>query len=268
MDLSGPMTLPKALLYAFVAVALLFLILPNFIVVPISFAPTSVLEFPPRGFSTQWYAKYFTQPGWLPATFTSFYVAILTMIFSVIVGSLAAYGLVRGSFGGKRALNAFFLFPIIIPTLITAIAIFKLFSGLRLTGTIFGFVMGHSVLAIPFVITIMTASLRGIDPQLESAARSLGASRAQTLWRVTFPIALPGIIAASLFAFLVSFDELLIALFLSSPWLSTLPKKLWDGIRTEITPTIAAISTLLITMSIIVLISVGLIRHYFEKRNR
>lgn len=268
INLSGPLTLPKALLYAFVALALLFLILPNFIVVPISFEPTSVLEFPPRGFSTQWYEKYFTQPGWVKATWTSVYVAVLTMIVSVTIGSFAAYGLVRGAFPGKRLLNAFFLFPIIIPTLVTAIAIFKLFSTLRLTGTFFGFVMGHSILAIPFVITIMTASLRGIDPTLEHAARNLGAGRFKTLWRVTFPLALPGMLSAALFAFLVSFDELLIALFLSTPRMSTLPKKLWDGIRLEIDPSLAAVSTILVGVSLTVLIGAAAFKVFLERRNR
>ncbi len=253
MNLDGPMTPAKAILYLFVALALLFLILPTFMVVPFSISPTSMMEFPPRGFSTQWYEKYFTQPGWLKATWISFYVAVFTMIISVILGSLAAYGLVRGTFIGKRTINALILFPIIIPTLLTAVAIFKLYSDLRLTGTTLGFVIGHCVLAVPFVITIMTATFRGIDPVLESSARSLGAGRLMTLWRVTFPLAKPGMLAGALFAFLVSFDELLIALFISSPRVFTLPKKLWEGIRLEIDPSLAAVSAILVAVSILVL---------------
>jgi ABC-type spermidine/putrescine transport system permease subunit II len=257
MNLDGPMTAPKALLYLFVASALFFLMLPNFMVFPFSISPTSLMEFPPRGFSTQWYEKYFTQPGWLEATWISFYVAIITMVISVLIGSLAAYGLVRGRFAGKRLINAIILFPIIIPTLLTAVAIYKLYSDLRLTGTIAGFVIGHCVLAVPFVITIMTATLRGIDPALEDAARNLGAGRLKTVWRVTFPLARQGMLASALFAFLVSFDELLIAVFISSPTVNTLPKKLWEGIRLEIDPSLAAVSSILVIVSIVVLALAG-----------
>ncbi len=265
MNLDGPMTAPKALLYLFVALALFFLMLPNFMVFPFSISPTSQMEFPPRGFSWQWYEKYFTQPGWLKATWISFYVAILTTIISVAMGSLAAYGLVRGTFAGKRLINALILFPIIIPTLLTAVAIFKLYSDLRLTGTIFGFVIGHSVLAIPFVITIMTATMRGIDPAIENAARNLGASRLKTVWRVTFPLARQGMMSAALFSFLVSFDELLIAVFISSPTVFTLPKKLWEGIRLELDPSLAAVSSILVVVSIIILALAGLAKLRMDK---
>ena len=266
MNLEGPMTAPKALLYVFVACALFFLMLPNFMVFPFSISPTSLMEFPPRGFSLQWYEKYFTQPGWLDATYTSFYVAIMTMIISVLIGSLAAYGLVRGRFPGKRVINALILFPIIIPTLLTAVAIFKLYSDLRLTGTIFGFVIAHCILAIPFVITIMAATLRGIDPDIENAARNLGAGRLKTVWRVTFPLARPGMMSAALFAFLVSFDELLIAIFISSPTVNTLPKKLWEGIWLEIDPSLAAVSSILVLVSIVVLGLAGLAKVKMDKQ--
>ena len=266
MNLDGPMTSPKALLYVFVALALFFLMLPNFMVFPFSISPTSLMEFPPRGFSLQWYEKYFTQPGWLDATWTSFYVAIMTMIISVMIGSLAAYGLVRGRFPGKRVINAFILLPIIIPTLLTAVAIFKLYSDLRLTGTILGFVIGHCILAIPFVITIMAATLRGIDPDIENAARNLGAGRLKTVWYVTFPLARQGMLSSALFAFLMSFDELLIAIFISSPTVNTLPKKLWEGIRLEIDPSLAAVSSILVLVSIVILGLAGLAKMRMDKQ--
>ena len=266
MNLDGPMTSPKALLYVFVALALFFLMLPNFMVFPFSISPTSLMEFPPRGFSLQWYEKYFTQPGWLDATWTSFYVAIMTMIISVMIGSLAAYGLVRGRFPGKRVINAFILLPIIIPTLLTAVAIFKLYSDLRLTGTILGFVIGHCILAIPFVITIMAATLRGIDPDIENAARNLGAGRLKTVWYVTFPLARQGMLSSALFALLVSFDELLIAIFISSPTVNTLPKKLWEGIRLEIDPSLAAVSSILVLVSIVILGLAGLAKMRMDKQ--
>ncbi len=260
------MSISRALLWFFTSLVLIFLILPNLVVIPISFNPTSVLAFPPTGFSLKWYARYAELPGWIDATFVSFLVAILTTVTSVTLGSLAAYALVRGDFPGKRILNALILLPIIVPTLVTAVAVFLIFSRLRLSGTIIGFVIAHSVLAIPFVVTIMVAALRAIDPAFENAARGLGATRLQALRLVTLPMALPGIVSAALFSFLVSFDELLIALFLSSPRLATLPKKLWDGIRLEIEPTLAAVSTLLVTLSIAVLLGATVARRLSARR--
>ncbi len=266
MNMNGPLTLPKAILYLFVCLVLFFLIVPNFIVVPISFNESSLLSFPPEGFSLQWYARYWELPGWVDATVTSFVVAILTAISSVVIGSFAAYGLVRGRLVGGKMLSSLLMLPIIIPSLVTAIALFNVLSYLKLTGTLAGFVIGHTVIALPFVITIMTASLRSIDLTVENAARNLGASRLMTIRRVTMPMAMPGVISSGLFAFLISFDELLIALFISSPQVATLPKKLWEGIRFEIEPTLAAVSTLLVMLSLLILAVAGLIQLIREKR--
>ena len=245
---------------------LLFLILPNLIVVPVSFSPKTTLEFPPSGVSTRWFEKYLTHGVWMRATLNSFQIAFFTTLISVTLGSLAAYGLIRGRFGGKRFWNSFFLIPIIIPHLIIAIAIYKLFADLGLLGTVPGFVIGHSMIAIPFVITIMSAALRGIDADLESAARGLGANRFRALWHVTCPLALPGIVSSALFSFLVSFDELMIAMFISSPTVMTLPKKLWDGIRLELDPTLAAVSTLLVVVSVVVLALAAVSKRLMDKR--
>ena len=266
MNLGGPLTVPKALLFGVVGLTLFFLILPIFIVIPISFSTSFTLKFPPPGYSLQWFEGYFTSPRWMDATWNSFHVAIFTVLVSVPLGSLAAFGLVRGSFPGKRILNSFFLIPIIIPHLVIAIAMYKLFSKLGLTGSLTGFVIGHSMLAIPFVITIMTAVLRGIDVNLENAARVHGASRLRSIWHVTFPLALPGVISSALFAFLVSFDELMIALFLSSPTMTTLPKRLWDGIRMEMDPTLGAVATFLVVVSMVVLGLAAVTKHAMVRR--
>jgi ABC-type spermidine/putrescine transport system permease subunit II len=266
MSKKGALTLPKVVLYPFVCLVLFFLIVPNLIVIPISFNKSSLLMFPPKGFSLQWYSRYWEMPGWVDATVTSFVVAILTAIVSVVIGSFAAYGLVRGGPAGGKALNSLLMLPMIIPSLVTAIALFNVLSYLRLTGTLAGFVIGHTVVALPFVVTIMSASLRSIDISVENAARNLGASRLMTIWRVTLPMAMPGLISSGLFAFLISFDELLIALFISSPTVATLPKKLWDGIRFEIEPTLAAVSTLLVMMSLLILAMAGVVHLVWRKR--
>jgi len=268
MNMDGPLTVWKALLYLFVALVLFFLIVPNFVVIPLSFNESALLRFPPDGFSWRWYHRYLELPGWVEATLTSFLVATLTAIVVMLIGSLAAYGLVRGRIVGARSLNSLLMLPIIVPTLVTAIALYNVMSYLQLNGTILGFVIGHSVVAMPFAVTIMAASLRAIDPVVENAARSLGASRMATLRRVTFPMALPGLLSSGLFAFLISFDELLIALFISSPTVSTLPKKLWEGIRFEIEPTLAAVSTLLVMLSLLILTIAGIIHLIINKRQK
>ncbi|HVJ34900.1 MAG TPA: ABC transporter permease [Terriglobia bacterium] len=265
MSKKGALTLPKAILYLIVCLVLFFLIVPNLIVVPISFNESSLLLFPPKGFSLQWYSRYWEMPGWVDATVTSLVVATMTAIVSLVIGGLAAYGLVRGRPTGGKALNSLLMLPMIIPSLVTAIALFNVLSYLRLTGTLAGFVIGHTVVALPFVVTIMSASLRSIDLSVENAARNLGASRLMTIWRVTLPMAIPGLISSGLFAFLISFDELLIALFISSPTVATLPKKLWDGIRFEIEPTLAAVSTLLVMLSLFILAMAGVVQLVWRK---
>lgn len=256
----------RAVLFCFTALICLFLILPNIIVLPISFSPTFVMEFPPRGLSLQWYETYLTQPGWVAATITSFKVGVAVMVISVVLGSLAAYGLVRGDFRGKQILNSLVILPMIVPHLIIAIAIYRIFSPLGLVGSYPGLVLAHVVVALPFVFIIMTAALRSQDVQYERAAINLGAGRITALRLVVFPMVKPAVISSSLFAFLISFDELMIALFLSSPTMSTLPKKLWDGIRLEITPTLAAVSTILIVVSVIIIgLSAWLTKRSAEK---
>jgi putative spermidine/putrescine transport system permease protein len=265
---TAPVPLRRVILSIYCGLVFLFLVLPNFVVIPLSFSPALYLEFPPRALSLRWYQDYFARQEWVAATVTSFEVGILVTLCSVSLGSLAAYGLARGRFPGRNFLNSLIISPMVVPTLVIAVAIYKLYSDLKLIGTLTGFVLAHTVLATPFVVIIISATLRGIDPQVEYAAMSLGASRLTTLRRVVFPLVLPGLLSAGLFAFLISFDELLIALFISSPTLVTLPKKIWDGIRTEINPTIAAVSTLLVLLSLLVLLGTVVVRRVFEKRSQ
>lgn len=260
--------LRRIILYAFATLVFIYLMLPSLIVIPISFGEATYLEFPPQSLSLRWYQDYFERQEWVSATITSGVVGVLVAVVSVSLGSLAAYGLVRGRFPGKTVLNALIISPIIVPVIITAVAIYKLYSALGLLGTILGFVLGHTIIAFPFVIIIISATLRGIDETLEQAAMSLGASRLTALRRVVFPLMLPGMVTAALFAFLISFDELLIALFISTPTLSTLPKRLWEGIRIEINPTIAAVSTILVLLTVLVLVGLLISRVYFERRRQ
>jgi ABC-type spermidine/putrescine transport system permease subunit II len=254
--------------YTYCGLVLVFMIMPNFVVFPISFSSATYLEFPPKQWSLRWYYDYFSREEWINATIRSFEVGICVTILAVILGSLAAYGLVRGRFAGKNLINSLIISPMVAPILVTAVAVFILFTKFGLNGTLAGFIIAHTIVATPFVVIVMTASLRGVSIELEQAAMNLGANRFTTLRRVVFPMALPGMISSGLFAFLISFDELIIAIFISSPRMATLPKILWEGIRTEINPTIASVSTLLVSISVIILVSVGLVRRYFERRNQ
>lgn len=266
---AGEKSLIKStIFYTYCGLILVFMILPNFVVIPISFSDAIYLEFPPKHLSLRWYHDYFSRSEWLNATLRSFEVGIIVTFTSVILGSLAAYGLVRGRFPGKNFINSIIIAPMVAPILVTAVAVFILFSRLGLNGTLTGFVIAHTVMATPFVVIVMSASLRGLNIEMEQAAMNLGAGRLTTLRRVVFPMTLPAMISSGLFAFLISWDELIIAIFISTPHLTTLPKILWDGIRTEINPTIASVSTILITLSAIILVSAALIRRHFEKRSK
>ena len=257
----------KWLFYLLCALIFMFLVLPVFVIVPISFSSARFLQFPPKGFSLQWYVEYFTSRNWVYATVRSFQVGILTMIMATILGTLASFAIVRGDFRGKRLVYGIILSPLIIPVIITSVAIYYFFAKLHLVGTLWGLVLAHTVLAIPFVVVNVTATLQGFDITLERAALSLGANRLVTFMKVTFPLIWPGIVSGSLFAFITSFDEVVVAMFLagSKP---TLPKQMWDGIRIAINPTITAVASLLIVFSILLLLSLHVLTGRSQRMKR
>ncbi|RVI61304.1 ABC transporter permease subunit [Sinorhizobium meliloti] len=230
-----------------------FLIAPILIFFPLSLSASPFLEFPPRGFSLQWFQNYFSRPDWLAATWVSIKVATFTMIAATLLGTLAAIGLVRGRFPGSRLVAGFLISPSIVPTLITAVAVYFQFARFQLVGSITGLVLAHLVLALPLVVVVVSGALRSVDIRPEQAARSLGATPVIAFLKITLPAIKPGILTAAFFAFLASFDDVVLALFLSGTSATTLPKRMWDGIRFEIDPTIAAVSTLMIMVSIVLL---------------
>src|SRR6266540_5553163 len=225
---------------------LIFLVAPLLVVVPISFGRSSLLQFPPREFSLRWYQAIAADPQWLTAAGNSIRIACIVSILSTLLATMAAIGLARFRFPGRAAVQAFVLSPLIVPVIITGVGLYYLFSRLGLTGTATSLVVGHTIITLPYGVVVVTAALERFDPRLEQAAMSLGANPFQTFWRVTLPIIRPAIAVAALFAFLLSFDEVVIAIFLSGPETSTVPKKMWDGIRFDLTPTLAAVSTLLL----------------------
>lgn len=232
-------------LRAVVLVLLVFLSAPAFLMIPLSFDAGSGLSWPPRGFSMQWYQQVIDSPLWTQAITRSLGVGVGTGLLSMLIGTPAAFLLVRGALPGKTALLAFVLAPIVVPRMIIAVGVFYFFAKIGLVGSSLGLVLAHTVVAVPYVVITMMAVLRNYDTRLDAAAHSLGARPWSTLRRITFPILGAGLMSSFLFAFATSFDELTIALFSSGGLSTTLPKQFWDEITMQISPVIAAVSTCL-----------------------
>lgn len=238
---------------------LIFLALPIAFVIPMSFNPTSLLEFPPTGFSLRWYRLYFNDPTWTSATVRSIQVGILAAMISTVLGTMAAFGLVRASFRFKAGLVAFLLAPMIVPRMVIAVAVFYLYSRLHLVGTVAGLVLSHVVIAMPLVVISVSSVLQGFDVRLEQAALTLGATPWRAFRRIVLPLIRPGILSGALFAFITSFDELIIALFVTSGLVRTLPKRMWDDMFLQVTPALAAVSTILIGVTAAILLPAALL---------
>jgi putative spermidine/putrescine transport system permease protein len=238
---------------AFVGLVGLFLVVPTLVVVIISFTSASVLSFPPPGLSDRWYLKFFGDDLWTRAASTSLMVGGLTMVLATVLGTLAAIGLVRGRFPGRPAVVALILSPLIAPSVVVALGMYVVYVRVGLTGTLLGMVLAHTALAFPFVVVNVAASLRILDETIEFAARGLGAGPVYTFFRITRPLILPGVVAGALFAFITSWDEVVVALFQSTPLLQTLPVVIWAQIRSDVDPTVAAASTMVSVISLVVL---------------
>jgi len=256
----------RAALAATMALVLAYLVFPILIVVPLSFSSAKFLSFPPPGVSTQWYAAFFGSDAWLSAAWTSIWVASGVTVLAVLLGTPAAIGLHRGRFPGRGVVRALFLSPLIVPGIIVAIGTYFVYARFGLVGRPIALVLAHTCIAVPFVVINVGAALHGVDRRLEQAAQNLGASPFATFWQVTLPLIRPGIFAGAVFAFITSFDELLIALFLSGSTAVTLPRRMFDQIRFDIDPTIAAVSAMLIFTTTGLMLSAELARRRAERR--
>lgn len=244
---------------AFGYAVLVFLLLPTVLVVPMSFGTNPYLEFPPTGFTLHWYKVYFTDRDWMGATLFSGRIASLVAFSATVIGTLAALALIRGRLRGRAALELLIISPVIIPTIVIAIATFLFFARLQMIGNLLAFVLAHTVLAVPYVVLTVSAALSRVDVDLDLAAMGLGASRAEAFVRVTLPLILPGVISGAVFAFIISFDEAVVSFFLSSVHDKTLPRLMFENIQLRLTPTIAAVSTLLTALSLVALSAVLLL---------
>lgn len=248
ITLSSP--LARALLSIVALAVALFLIVPVLVIVPLSFSSGSFLSFPPPGFSLRWYQQLFSRSDWMDSAWLSIWIACVVALLSTVLGTAASFGLVRGKFPGQRLLVAFILSPLIIPGIIVAIAVYFFYARLQLVGSPVAIAVAHTALAVPFVVVNVSASLHGFDKRLEMAAQNLGAGAFDTFRLVILPSIRPGVVAGALFAFITSFDELIVALFIAGPSQVTLPLRMWESMRSSLEPTLAAVSTLAVVASV------------------
>lgn len=248
-----------------VALILLFLILPILVIIPLSFNSDTFLMYPMSGFSLRWYEEIVASPAWRQAMMNSLIVSPLATLLAMAVGTVASIGLVRADFPGKALLTAVLISPMVVPVVIVGVAMYIFFAPLGLTGSYTGLVIAHAVLGVPFVVTTVTATLQGFDFNLVRAASSLGAGPVTTFFRVTLPQVAPGVISGGLFAFATSFDEVVVTLFLASPEQATLPRQMFSGIRENISPAIAAVATILILLSTLMLLTLEGLRRRNER---
>ena len=245
-------------LYLVAALVLIFLVAPTFIVIPMSFSDSRYLQFPPEHWSTRWYEHYFGSAEWMEATWTSLKAAFLTMLVATPTGVLAAYALHTSKTPFVRFAFVLLITPMMVPVVLVAIGVFYAYVQLHMLYTIMGLVFAHTVLAMPLVVIVVGSALKTFDMTLEDAARSLGAPRWKAFMTITLPQIRFGVITAALLSFLTSFDEVVVAMFVSGGDNPTLTRNMFNALRDQIDPTIAAISTImvLITTTMIVLAQV------------
>lgn len=245
--------LPRLLLGLTCLLIAVWLVAPTLIVIPMSFADKKSLTFPPTGFSLQWYGNFFTNPQWFDSLIVSARVAAMVAVVATVIGTMAAIGIERMRARPAGIIRAILITPMIVPGVVLAVGIYAVYLDTQLVGTWTGYVLAHTLLAIPFVVIAVGANLAVFDARLETAAASLGASRLTTFFTVTLPLILPGILSGALFAFVTSFDEVIVSLFITSPALKTLPVQIFSSMTRDADPTVAAVGSLIfLTTSLII----------------
>ena len=229
------------------ALGAIFLLAPILVVVPMSFSTAISFAFPPPGYWLGYYAKYFTSDEWLEPTVNSLVIAFGAMTLTMLLVVPAAFGYVRYRFRGKALVNLLIMAPLIVPHVVSALAYYGFLGRAKLTGTLLGVMVAHGMLAVPVAFLVISATLKGFDQNLEKAAMSSGAGPFRTFVHVTLPVLRPGMLVGALFAFLSSFNEAVVSLFIGGRGAVTLPKKMYESIRLESDPVIAVVSTLLVS---------------------
>jgi putative spermidine/putrescine transport system permease protein len=251
-------------LRGFCVLALLFLVLPILVIIPLSFSDSTFLSYPMPGYSMRWYENLFESDAWMRAAKNSFIVAPLATLIATVLGTMAAIGLNKAEFPGKGLLMAILISPMVVPAVVVGVGVYIFFAQIGLSDSYAGLIMVHAALGAPFVVTTVLATLQGFNHNLVRASQSLGASPLTTFFRITLPVIAPGLISGALFAFATSFDEVVVTLFVAGPSQSTLPRQMFTGIRENISPTIAALATILIIFSTCLL----LVLEWLRGRNK
>ena len=249
----------------FCALIFLFLVAPLIAIVPLSFNSGGYLFYPMEGLSLRWYEEFFASAPWRLSIRNTFVVGTSAALLATVLGTTAALGMARGTFPGRGLVMALIISPMILPFVITALGMFFFFSRLGLTNSLPGLALAHAVLGVPFVVITVSATLQGFDPNLPRAAAALGARPLYAFRRVTLPVISPGVIVGALFAFAISFDEVVVTVFLVGPGQRTLPRQMFSGIRENLDPTLAAAATFMMLVSVILLIAVELLRRRSER---
>ena len=245
----------RALRGTLVIVVAIFLLAPLAVVVIISFSSAPFLQFPPPGFSLRWYDLLFTTPVWTNALLVSIELLVPSSILATILGTAASIGLVRGRIPGAAAIMTCLMLPIVVPGMITAAALFGIYRGLGLNGTLTGLIIGHTVLHIPYGVATVSSALRVQDAQLEQAAATLGAPPWATFRHVTLPLIMPAVLSSLLVSMILSFDELIVSLFVSSARVRPVAVQMWSNLLGDFDPTIAAIATVCFVFALLVLVA-------------
>jgi putative spermidine/putrescine transport system permease protein len=238
----------------FGVVVALYLLLPIVFIVLLSFGSSRWLAFPPPDWTLRWYAEFFLDSRWLSSIFVSLRIALVVAILSTLVGFMAAFAVVRGRFRGQAVVRAFLLTPMVLPVVVLAVGLYALLLRLGLNGTFFGLVVAHLVIALPFSVIVIANSLVSFDKSIEDAAIICGASPLQARLKVTLPSIRLGVGAALIFSFLASWDEVVLAIFMSSPHLQTFPVRIWTTLQQDLTPVAAAASSLIIGLTSVLLV--------------
>lgn len=241
------------------AAMLVMVLAPIVLVVWMSFTPTMLLQVPLRGFSLRWYAEVFSYDAFIDSALLSLHLAAFAAAIAVVLGFLASYALVRGGFRGRDALVVLFTSPLVVPAVVFGIAMLQVTNRVGLYGSYWALLAAHVVIVTPFALRTLEAALAQHGPELEWAARSLGASPARALWRVTVPLCWRGIAAAFLFCFLMSFSEVTVTIFMTGPAHQTLPVRIFNYVSDRIDPTVAAVSALVIAFTLALVLLLNLL---------
>jgi putative spermidine/putrescine transport system permease protein len=244
---------------------LLFLITPILVIIPLSFNAEPYFTYPMPGLSLRWYEDFINNELWLLAVRNSIIISICATILATTLGTVAALGLSKANLPYKSLIMGLLISPMIVPIVITAVGMYFFYVKLGLTDNLPGLIVAHTVLGTPFVVITVTATLVGFDHSLTRASANLGSNPTRTFFRVTMPLVLPGMISGALFAFVTSFDEVVCVLFLGGVEQRTIPRQMWSGIREQISPTILAVATILVVISIALLTTLELLRRRNER---